>query len=60
MDLEWDRVLEALADRCVGPMGRELALTLDFATTREETELRLEEARRNYDWQTWRAGAVIK
>src|SRR5260370_26939122 len=35
-DLEWDRVLGALADRCRGPLGRALALTLPFAATREE------------------------
>ena len=35
-DLEWDRVLSALADRCAGPLGRDLALGLAFAATREE------------------------
>jgi DNA mismatch repair protein MutS2 len=35
-DLEWDRVLSALADRCAGPLGRELALTLPFAQTRQD------------------------
>ena len=35
-DLEWDRVLSALADRCAGPLGRELAAALPFAGTREE------------------------
>ncbi len=33
-DLEWDRVLAALADRCEGPLGREAALALPFAETR--------------------------
>ena len=35
-DLEWDRVLGALAERCAGPLGRDLALGLEFATTREQ------------------------
>jgi DNA mismatch repair protein MutS2 len=35
-DLEWDRVLGAVASRCAGPLGRELALTLPFSTSREQ------------------------
>jgi DNA mismatch repair protein MutS2 len=35
-DLEWDRVLAAVADRCAGPLGRDLASTLPFATSRDE------------------------
>ncbi len=35
-DLEWGRVLAALADRCAGPLGRELASALPFSTSREE------------------------
>jgi len=35
-DLEWDRVLGAVASRCAGPLGRELALALPFAETREQ------------------------
>jgi DNA mismatch repair protein MutS2 len=35
-DLEWDRVLAALADRCTGPLGRDYALALSFAGTRDE------------------------
>lgn len=35
-DLEWDRVLGAVASRCAGPLGRELALALPFADTREQ------------------------
>jgi DNA mismatch repair protein MutS2 len=34
--LEWDRVLSALAARCAGPLGRELARALPFAATRTE------------------------
>src|SRR6185295_18106271 len=44
-DLEYDRVLEALAGRCVSEMGRALARALPFATTRVETRRLLEEAR---------------
>jgi len=43
-DLEWDRVLSALAARCAGPLGRELALALPFAATREETRSSLSQA----------------
>jgi DNA mismatch repair protein MutS2 len=35
-DLEWDRVLGAVAGRCAGPLGRELALTLPFSASREQ------------------------
>lgn len=35
-DLEWDRVLGAVADRCVGPLGREMARTLPFAASRDQ------------------------
>jgi len=35
-DLEWDRVLSALAERCAGPLGRDLARGLGFAETRDE------------------------
>ena len=35
-DLEWDRVLAALAERCAGPLGVDLALSLAFAATREQ------------------------
>lgn len=40
-DLEWDRLLEALAARCEGEMGKALALELDFAETRSDVRLRL-------------------
>jgi DNA mismatch repair protein MutS2 len=40
-DLEWDRVLAALADRCVGPLGRDLATNLPFAGTRQEARAML-------------------
>ena len=43
-DLEWDRVLSALADRCAGPLGRELARALPFAATREEARAALAQA----------------
>lgn len=40
-DLEWDRVLSALAERCAGPLGRELATNLPFAATRDEARAML-------------------
>jgi DNA mismatch repair protein MutS2 len=43
-DLEWDRVLSALSDRCAGPLGRDLALGLPFARTRAEAREWLEQA----------------
>ena len=43
-DLEWDRVLAALADRCAGPLGRELAVALPFAATRDEARALLAQA----------------
>jgi len=44
-DLEWDRLLAALASRCVSHMGRTLALDLPFASTRAQTRRLLDEAR---------------
>ncbi|MDB4936787.1 MAG: Recombination inhibitory protein MutS2 [Labilithrix sp.] len=44
-DLEWNRLLGALASRCVSHMGRELARDLPFAATRSETRRLLAEAR---------------
>jgi DNA mismatch repair protein MutS2 len=44
-DLEWSRLLRALADRCAGPMGKDFALGLTFASSREEVRDRLTEAR---------------
>lgn len=44
-DLEYDRVLAALASRCVSEMGKALALDLPFAATRTETRRLLDEAR---------------
>jgi DNA mismatch repair protein MutS2 len=43
-DLEYDRVLEALAERCVSEMGKALARDLPFASTRSETRRLLDEA----------------
>ena len=51
-DLEWDRVLSAVAERCAGPLGRGLAVALPFAQTREEARSVLaqaQEARRQLD-----------
>ena len=44
-DLEYDRVLEALAERCVSAMGQALARDLPFGTTNAECRLLLDEAR---------------
>jgi DNA mismatch repair protein MutS2 len=43
-DLEWDRVLAAIAERCAGPLGKELALGLPFAETRDEARALLAQA----------------
>jgi DNA mismatch repair protein MutS2 len=43
-DLEWDRVLAALAARCAGPLGRGLSLSLPFETTRDGVRAALAEA----------------
>lgn len=44
-DLEWDRVLDALAERCAGELGRLAAHALDFADTFEEARRRQDEVR---------------
>ncbi len=44
-DLEWDRVLRALADRCGCTLGRARALTLPFPASREEARAALAESR---------------
>ena len=44
-DLQWDAVLAALAARCLGPMGKQAALTLPFAESAAEVRSRLAEAR---------------
>ncbi len=44
-DLEWDRVLGALAERCGTPMGREAALHLPFIESNAELRRALDEAR---------------
>ncbi|WP_394822050.1 endonuclease MutS2 [Pendulispora albinea] len=44
-DLEWDRVLSAIASRCQGEMGQAEALVLPFAQTRDELRTRLAEAK---------------
>lgn len=43
-DLEWDRLLLALADRCRGPVGQALAREWPFSDTREEALRRLGES----------------
>jgi DNA mismatch repair protein MutS2 len=36
VDLDWHRLLKAIADRCAGPLGRALAEGLPFAETRTQ------------------------
>jgi DNA mismatch repair protein MutS2 len=43
-DLEWDRVLGALVERCAGPLGRVLAESLPFASSRDEARVLLAQA----------------
>jgi DNA mismatch repair protein MutS2 len=44
-DLEWTRLIDALALRCVSQMGKTLARDLPFANTRDETRRLASEAR---------------
>jgi len=44
-DLEWDRLLAALAERCVSEMGKALARDLPFGSSADETRRLLDEAR---------------
>jgi DNA mismatch repair protein MutS2 len=44
-DLEWDRLLGALAERCAGPAGKRLAQRLPFATSHEGVVRALSEVR---------------
>ena len=44
-DLEWDRLLEALADRASGPLGKRAAKTLGFHSTRTSVLRALDEVR---------------
>lgn len=44
-DLEWARLLDALAGRCASPAGKRLATALPFAQTREEVLAALAEVR---------------
>ncbi|MEO7327520.1 MAG: hypothetical protein ABI193_03005, partial [Minicystis sp.] len=48
-DLEWDRVLQALADRCASGAGKRRALALPFASTRAEVQRSLAEVREAVD-----------
>lgn len=44
-DLEWDRLLEALADRASGPLGKRAAKNLGFCSTRDGVLRALDEVR---------------
>jgi DNA mismatch repair protein MutS2 len=48
-DLEWDRILEALADRCVGAAGKRVARALPFADGHAAVVLALGEVREAVD-----------
>lgn len=48
-DLEWDRMLGALADRASSPAGKRLAKELPFARTHESLLLALEEVKEAVD-----------
>jgi DNA mismatch repair protein MutS2 len=48
-DLEWDRVLDALADRCASPAGKRLARALPFTETRAAVLTSLAEVREAVD-----------
>ncbi len=51
-DLEWNRLLEAVASRCVSHMGKTLARDLPFAANRGEARRLLMEAREACDLLT--------
>jgi DNA mismatch repair protein MutS2 len=44
-DLEWDRVLSAIADRCESAMGKSAAASLPFLSTRDDVMRATSEAR---------------
>ncbi|KYF69257.1 endonuclease MutS2 [Sorangium cellulosum] len=48
-DLEWDRILEALAERCASRAGKRLARALPFASTRAEALTMLAEVREAFE-----------
>ncbi len=48
-DLDWGRVLDALAHRCQSHMGKALARDLPFGASRADTRRLLEEAREAFD-----------
>lgn len=58
-DLDWGRVLAALAARCGSATGRDLALDLPFAATRAETRVLLGEAREATDLLTAGEGLPV-
>src|SRR4029079_6085918 len=49
-DLEWDRILEALADRCTSSLGKRRARSLPFAVDRDEVRVALAEVREAVDF----------
>lgn len=49
-DLEWDRLLEALADRCTSSLGKRRARSLPFAVDGAEVQVALAEVREAVDF----------
>ncbi len=49
-DLEWDRILQALADRCTSHLGKRRARALPFAANGSEVRLALAEVREAVDF----------
>lgn len=47
-DLEWDRLLDAIATRCSGPLGERSARSLAFCPTRSAVIVALDEVREAY------------
>ncbi|MCL2822596.1 MAG: Smr/MutS family protein [Polyangiaceae bacterium] len=48
-DLEWDRLLSAIAERAPGPLGQRAALNLTFCTTRDGVFCALDEVKEAFE-----------
>jgi DNA mismatch repair protein MutS2 len=48
-DLEWDRLLEAIASRCVGPLGEQAARTMPFCVSVEGVRLAMQQTHEAFD-----------
>jgi DNA mismatch repair protein MutS2 len=56
-DLEWNRILQALGQRCVSSLGRKLAEGLGFAETRADARRWMDESRDA--WRAFEAGQPV-